>query len=146
MIRAAHLAGRAINTTRTTAAHAISYTLTSRFGVPHGLAAALTLGSLFVHNAAVADDDAADPRGAGHVRETMRELTSLLGRSTPAGAREFLETFMTGLGLETRLHTLGIRGDDDIALIAVQADADRLSNNPRKLTQAAVRSLLQSVA
>lgn len=40
---AATLAGRAINITRTTAAHAMSYPLTVHLGVPHGLACALNL-------------------------------------------------------------------------------------------------------
>src|SRR5207248_4789041 len=43
MARASHLAGKAINVTRTTAPHALSYALTSRFGVPHGQAVSLTL-------------------------------------------------------------------------------------------------------
>lgn len=38
----ANLAGQAINITRTTAPHAMSYTLTSKFGYPHGHAVALT--------------------------------------------------------------------------------------------------------
>ncbi len=38
----AHLSGKAINITRTTAPHALSYALTSRFGVPHGQAVSLT--------------------------------------------------------------------------------------------------------
>ncbi len=36
MAEAAHLAGKAINTTRTSAAHSISYPLTSYYGIPHG--------------------------------------------------------------------------------------------------------------
>jgi alcohol dehydrogenase len=41
--RAATLAGRAIDITRTTAAHAFAYPLTARLGVPHGHACALHL-------------------------------------------------------------------------------------------------------
>jgi alcohol dehydrogenase class IV len=40
---AAMLAGRAIDITRTTAAHALAYPLTVHLGVPHGLACALNL-------------------------------------------------------------------------------------------------------
>ena len=42
MARAAHLAGKAINISKTTAPHAVSYTITTRYGVPHGAAVALT--------------------------------------------------------------------------------------------------------
>lgn len=41
------LAGLAISGTRTAIAHAISYPLTARFGVPHGLACSFTLPALF---------------------------------------------------------------------------------------------------
>lgn len=40
---AANLAGKAINITQTTAAHAMSYKLTSLYGVPHGIAVAVCL-------------------------------------------------------------------------------------------------------
>lgn len=43
MSLAAHLAGKAINISKTTAPHAISYTLTSHFKVPHGHAVAALL-------------------------------------------------------------------------------------------------------
>lgn len=44
------LAGLAISQTRTAIAHAISYPLTSHFGVPHGLACSFTLSQLLEDN------------------------------------------------------------------------------------------------
>ena len=41
MLKAAHLAGKAINLTQTTAGHAMCYKLTSLYGIAHGHAAAL---------------------------------------------------------------------------------------------------------
>ena len=43
MLRAAYTAGKAINISKTTAGHAMSYKLTSTFGIPHGLAVAMCL-------------------------------------------------------------------------------------------------------
>lgn len=43
---ASTLAGMAISQTRTAIAHAISYPLTARFGVPHGLACSFTLSTI----------------------------------------------------------------------------------------------------
>ena len=43
MMLASHLAGKAINISRTTAAHALSYALTSKYGIPHGHAVAITM-------------------------------------------------------------------------------------------------------
>ena len=51
MARGAHLAGQAIDISRTTAAHALSYALTVEFGLPHGHAVALVLPSIFRINA-----------------------------------------------------------------------------------------------
>lgn len=41
--KAANLAGKAINVSRTTASHALAYKLTTRYGLPHGYAVALTV-------------------------------------------------------------------------------------------------------
>lgn len=48
MLLASNYAGKAINTTRTSIAHAISYHYTLKFGVPHGLACSFTLPK--IHN------------------------------------------------------------------------------------------------
>ena len=46
MLKGAHLAGQAINITKTTAGHALSYSLTTRYGIPHGLAVMLVMEQL----------------------------------------------------------------------------------------------------
>ena len=43
MLEAANFSGRAINTTRTSICHAISYPLTIHYGIPHGFACAATM-------------------------------------------------------------------------------------------------------
>ena len=43
LLLASNLAGQAINTTRTSIAHAISYEYTIKLGVPHGLACSFTI-------------------------------------------------------------------------------------------------------
>ena len=44
---AANLSGKAINISETTAAHAMSYKITSLFGIPHGHAVAISMNSIF---------------------------------------------------------------------------------------------------
>src|SRR5690606_27378339 len=51
MMQASALAGIAISQTRTALAHAISYPLTARFGLPHGIACSFTLPALLAFNA-----------------------------------------------------------------------------------------------
>lgn len=47
--QAACFAGQAIATTKTALAHAMSYPITLRFGVPHGLACSFTLSAMIKH-------------------------------------------------------------------------------------------------
>jgi len=83
MMKASNLAGKAINITKTTAPHAISYILTSKFGIPHGHAVGLTLGKMLVYNSLVTDDDINDPRGSEYVRQNIEDLCRALGAKTP---------------------------------------------------------------
>lgn len=50
LLLGANLAGKAINITRTTIPHALSYTLTSKYGYPHGHAVALTFPFFLKYN------------------------------------------------------------------------------------------------
>ena len=50
MALASNLSGQAINFTKTTAPHALSYEITQSLKIPHGHAVALTLGRFFIIN------------------------------------------------------------------------------------------------
>jgi alcohol dehydrogenase class IV len=146
MARAAHAGGAAINLTKTTAPHAISYPITSFFGVPHGHAVGLTLPSIWTFNAGVTDDDALDPRGAGFVRSALDELAALVGaQDATGGARAFSE-LMERIGLTRDFSALGIRSHDDLELIITNGfNPQRVNNNPRRLTEEALRSMLEEL-
>jgi alcohol dehydrogenase class IV len=145
MSTAAYLAGRAINRTKTTGAHAMAYPLTAMFGVPHGHAVSLTLGALLVYNSQVTDEDVADSRGAAHVREAIAELLALLGCRTPEEGRVRIAGLMREVGVATTLSELRIRRHRDIEHVVGNVNAERMGNNPRLMTDASVRTLLQSV-
>lgn len=145
MCRASHLAGRAINLTRTTASHAISYALTSDHGIPHGHAVALTLGSMLLHNSQVNAADCHDPRGWEHVRQTLEEILELLGVSTAAEGAHKIDEFVRSVGCETRLNRLGITDEESLRSISGKVNTERLSNNPRRLTEEQLITLLQSI-
>jgi alcohol dehydrogenase class IV len=145
MSRAAHLAGRAINISKTTAPHAISYKLTHDYGIAHGHAAALTLGAVLVFNAGITDEDNNDPRGVEHVEHAICRVVEGLGCHTPDEAQTRIQDMMTSAGCETRLSQLGIAGDDAVALLASSVNASRLQNNPRRLTTEQLRDLIASI-
>ena len=141
MCRAAHLAGQAIDITRTTAPHALSYGLTSRFGVAHGHAVALTLGEIWHYNWEVTEQDVVDPRGVNHVRDVMRTVGNIMGCVDPSDASSVVADLVSHCGLPTRLRELGLQRDD-LLTVADSVNPDRLRNNPRRLTRDQIVQLL----
>ena len=144
MLVAANLAGKAINVSRTTAPHALSYKLTSDFGVPHGHAVGLTLGTVFEFNSGVVAADATDPRGAGFSRARIAEMCSALGCADAAAARDALTQMMCRIGLETRLSKLGVTRSD-LPALAGAVNEERLVNNPRRLPASAIGEILEAI-
>ena len=144
MARGAYLAGRAIDHSKTTAAHALSYALTTRFGVAHGHAVALTLGRFFELNDRARTLGVTDPRGVGYVERTLAALCTLLGEPDATGVARTWSALLESLGLETDLRRLGVDpGDLDELVDAV--NAERLGNHPVRLTRETLRALLASL-
>lgn len=143
---ASHLAGCAIDVTKTTAPHAISYTMTSRFGIPHGQAVAITLGELLVYNSLVTEDDVTDPRGARHVQRVIEELNALLGTSSAEASRQRIQSLIRSVGLATRLADLGIHRRADYELLLENLNTQRLKNNPRALQAKQLQPILRRIA
>ena len=146
MCAASHAAGKAINLTKTTAPHALSYTMTSRFGVPHGHAVALTLGQVLAFNSGVTDEDVTDPRGAAFVRDTLEHLNQLLECDDAARALDRIEALISSVRLETRLSDLGIATDQERQMLVDNVDPQRLRNNPRALNRAQIQDLIRAIA
>lgn len=145
MARAANLAGKAINISFTTACHAISYPFTSYFNVPHGHAVALTLPEMVMYNAEVSESDCGDPRGAGYVQRTLQELTALFGVSSLQKVKAHLEELMDALHLPRQLRYLGISQEDGIMTIIQKANPERMTNNPRTVTESNLQELLHRI-
>jgi alcohol dehydrogenase class IV len=146
MALAANYSGKAINITKTTACHAISYPITSFFNVPHGHAVALTLPSMLIFNSEVSQKDILDSRGVKYVRKTMMDLISIIGTTNFPAAKNFINKLMVNIGLEIKLKNLGINNKNDIDLIVENGfNPDRVKNNPRKLTESELRKLLEAI-
>lgn len=143
MMEAAHLAGRAIDVSKTTAPHALSYGISSGFGVPHGAAVAVTLGAFIEFNAAVDDASCTDSRGAAHVRSRLQHVVDLLGASDASDARRRFEDLVREVGWSTSLAQLGVP-TATLAPLAAGVNLERLGNNPRVVASDALRTLLLS--
>lgn len=93
MLRAANMAGKAINITQTTAGHAMCYKITSLFKSAHGHAAALCDRVLFpwmVENT----DMCIDPRGEEYLKKILDEIGQAMGcKNAKSGADKFASIF-----------------------------------------------------
>ncbi|OFY38942.1 MAG: hypothetical protein A2X18_05500 [Bacteroidetes bacterium GWF2_40_14] len=141
MSLAAFLAGKAINISKTTGPHAMSYALTSIFGIPHGHAVALSLGEWYEFNSNVTIDDCMDPRGVDYVQKTFLKLNNLLGSKTSYDSKVKIKRLVKMLGLETKLSRLNI-SKKDLELINVNINIERLNNNPRNINNEELREII----
>lgn len=142
MMAAANLAGKAIAITKTTACHAISYTMTSEFGVPHGLAVSLTLPQFLEFNSLVEKIDCNDSRGSLYVKKTIDEIVKMLGAHNIIEAKLAITSLMKKINLPTKLSDAGIK---DLKKIMQGINSQRMKNNPRLVENNMLNELLSSI-
>jgi alcohol dehydrogenase class IV len=139
-----HYAGRAIDLSRTTAAHALSYGITKTYGISHGHAVALTLGA-FVEAHAAADAAVLRPGVAPGVHAAaMASILDALDARDGSHARWQLSRLMERIGLDSRLSAAGVSGADERAALAETVNAERLGNNPVPFDHAQLTDLLRT--
>ncbi len=129
MLLASLLAGLAFSQTETAAAHAISYPLTSHFGVPHGQATGISLPVLLGFNAEVAPD-------------RFAPLCRALGAASVPEAQDRLRGLLERVGLKIRLRDLGVPLHDVPMLTAAALTSNRLPNNVRTIGPGEMERLL----
>lgn len=132
MSRAAHLAGKAINITKTTAPHALSYAITAKHHTPHGTAVAVTLAPILAYNAGVTDHDCTDPRGADHVLSRIDRIVQLLGAESIDDACSAILELLRRINCPVSLADVGVTTHEALFEIVQSVNAERLSNNPRR--------------
>ena len=118
MAKASNLAGKAINISRTTAAHAMSYSITTKYKIPHGHAVALNIGNLLEYNKDVDEKTLNDQRGVDFVKSRIKEIYELIGIKN---AKAYFDDLFEKLEIENKRYK-----SDYI-------DPNRLKNNPRKI-------------
>ena len=139
---AANYAGRAINISKTTAPHALSYSISQEVGLAHGHAVGTTLGHFFLLH-----DDAEliaslSPSVAENLNIRMNEIYILLGCESGKACFEWWSELMGAVGLEADLSVLAPDIEDKIDLIVSSVNIERLNNHPMTLTPAELRRVL----
>lgn len=142
MCRASHLAGKAINITKTTAPHALSYILTSQYHVPHGFAVAMTLARFLAFNSKVDARSCVDPRGAQSVRIRIAQIVDALGTADVHQACDRFTKLATSIGCPASMADLGITTKERFEEIAASVNVERMSNNPRRIDRPQLVELL----
>jgi len=145
MSRAANLSGKAINIAKTTGPHAVSYAMTSYFGIPHGQAVSITLGEFMKFNYGITESENNDPRGAEYVKKTVSEIAALLDCKDEIEADKFVKRLMKEIGLKTRISEFGIPEEDPIKIITENVNTERLKNNPRKLSKGNLEKIIGNI-
>ncbi len=130
MLVASNYAGKAINITQTTAAHAMSYKLTSLYGIPHGRAVFMCLPSIW---------KLMEERNI--LPDVFSDIAYTLGYTCVADAIGYLESLNEQL-FENDKVTMN---EGDIDLLVKSVNPTRLKNNPLELTEDMIRSLYTDI-
>ena len=139
MMYGAHLAGEAINITRTTAPHAMSYVLTSKYGYPHGHGVALTFPYFFEKNIRCTKDECLVVNYEEYVAR-MRSLVQLIDWSMHDNLFVKMKKFVNILGL-------GYDAARPYTPIVVErgVNLQRAGNNPMKLSEQIIKEAVASI-
>lgn len=142
MLKGANYSGKAINISKTTAPHACSYIITTKYGIPHGHAVAMMMKEFLKYNGTNMDK-VVDQRGKEYFKDTIEELFSFLKCSSPLEASELFERKMNEVGLELSLSELHNDVPTDELIKGV--NLERLKNNPIKVDERDIRWILNKM-
>lgn len=128
MCEASLLSGLAFSTTRTTACHSISYPLTLRYQIPHGLAAALTLVPVAKRNMVAVPE--------------IEELLAVFGGAQGLGL--WMDA-LCGSHCTLRLSAFKVQKREIGQIASETFTLGRMDNNPVPLTKDDVEHILDEI-
>ena len=137
---ASNYAGRAINLTRTTAPHAMSYKLTSLYGLPHGHAVALCLPEVWKYmlkNLHLCVDE----RGPSYLQGVFDDIAFALNTTSTGDAIVLFQELLRLYNMEKPR----FKNDDELKELVNSVNIRRLSNNPIAIDKAGLRSIYKNV-
>lgn len=131
---AANYSGRAINITATTAAHAMSYKLTSIYKLPHGHAVALCMAEVWGH---IEDHiaDCIDVRGKGYLASVLDEISGYIDISS---FRRLIRELEIG-------YPQSEEKKRDLEILVRSVNIERLSNTPIRIAPDDLRIMYERI-
>lgn len=127
---AANYGGRAINITQTTAAHAMSYKITSLYGLPHGHAVAVCLPEIWEYMV-FNKHKCVDFRGQQYLSDIFDNISFSMGVNTPIEAVSRFRQMMADMDL-AKPNTNNRR--IDLEILSNSINPVRLKNNPIEIS------------
>ena len=126
---AANYGGRAINITATTAAHAMSYKITSLYKLPHGHAVAVCLSEIWQYMTEHMDK-CIDSRGSAYLSEIFDLISKSMGCTNPVKAIELFRQMMKEMELK---NPVSENREEDLDVLSTSVNPVRLKISPVEL-------------
>lgn len=138
---AANYGGRAINIAQTTAAHAMSYKITSMYKLPHGHAVAVCLPEIWLYmlnNIGMC----IDKRGPDYLTGIFEEIARAFGCVNIESAINVFSEIRCAMKL---LKPRSDNREEDLGVLSTSVNPVRLKNNPIELNDKAIRDLYNQI-
>ncbi len=127
---AANYAGRAINISATTAAHAMSYKITSLYKLPHGHAVAVCLPEIWEYMLKN-PDMCIDSRGKGYMLSIFLQISEGMGVKNPTEAITVFRELMKDMEMK---NPMAVNREKELYELSKSVNPVRLKNNPVALS------------
>lgn len=133
MQKAAYYAGKAINISQTTAAHAMSYKLTSLYGLPHGHAVALCLSHVW--------KNVQENCEQMEIADKLKMISDAMGCNTVKAAIDAFDSFLVRNNIESPKCSK----ETDLELLKSSVNQQRLKNYPIHLSEEDIEKMYRKI-
>lgn len=137
----ANYGGKAINITATTAAHAMSYKITSLYKLPHGHAVAICLPEIWDYMLGHMDK-CKDDRGSDYLATIFASIAQTMGCSTPSEAIAKFRKMLVDMDIQDPVSD---NRASDISILTSSVNPVRLKNNPVELDEETIHTLYKRI-
>lgn len=141
IMMAANSGGRAINISQTTAPHAMSYKLTSMYGLPHGHAVALCLPEIWMYMMEH-PEKCIDPRGKDHLEFIFEWLGQIMQCDSAYKGLMMFRAIMFSLGMS---QPQAKDREAELDILTRSVNPERLRNNPVKLDEEMIHTIFDRI-
>lgn len=138
---AANYGGRAINIAQTTAAHAMSYKITSMYNLPHGHAVAVCMTEIWEYMLSHTEK-CIDPRGKEYLEQVFNSIASAMGAENPYTALDSFTCMLKDMEMSSPMSD---NRKAEIGILSLSVNPIRLKNNPIELDVATIRLLYEAI-